>query len=59
MCIVDNILHQQLGVENGIILGDHPASHGNDGPKDSDVEQDSTTWCDFEMSEQIGVDDGC
>lgn len=51
MCIVDNILHQQLGVENGIILGDHSASHSNDGPKDSDVEQDSTTWCDFEMSE--------
>ena len=56
--VLDDVRHEQLRVEHAVLLGDHAARGGEHGAEDGDVEEDGPVRGDFEVEEDIWVDDG-
>lgn len=57
MCVLDDILHQLLGVDHAILVRDHPTSKGENGAGYTNIEQNGATGRDLEMKERVRVDE--
>lgn len=56
--VLDDPSHELLGVDDFVLVGNHPTRDSEDSPKDSDVEEDRPSWGDLEMEEGVRVDEG-
>jgi hypothetical protein len=55
--VLDDFAHEQLRIDDAVLVWQHAPSDREDGPKDTDVEQDGPTGRDLEMQERVGIDE--
>lgn len=55
--VSDDFSHEELGVKDAVLLGDHAPRNGEDASEDTEVEEDRAVRCDFEIEEEVGVED--
>ena len=52
----DDLLHEKFGVEYPIFFWHHSSSHGKDGSKHSQVEENGTMGSDFKVKSKVWID---
>ncbi len=56
MSVIYHFRHEQLGIENTVVLRNHASRHGKSCREDSGVEEYSSVWCDLKVKEKIGIE---
>lgn len=57
MRILNDICHEQLGIEDAVLFWYHPSRNSENGTEHGEVEQDGPMWSDFEMHHHIRIQD--
>lgn len=55
--VLDDLVHEQFRIDDTVLVRQHASSDREDGPENTNIEQDSSTGRDLEMQERVGIDE--
>lgn len=56
MRVLDDVAHEEFGIDDAVFVGQHPPCDSEDGTEDADVEEDSPAGRDLKVQERVRVD---